>query len=357
MGKITRYSNRNMIRWRSAPRIYAAIRAGRQVARSARVMANRSYTGTRTRKRMTSGKGVTTQHDRRFIYGKRRMPRYKRRRWKSFTKKVQAVSEKDLGSRTVVFNRLLTSTENTGVDINRNIAIYPQQSSESWLNDLNQIGQLENFNADQTYAAGNTITYSTKFLFKSAVLDVTYRNTSTVFDGSSNIPTGLAKQEVDVYEIYIRRECNEDTFSAVNLIDLFNQGDTRTQTITSGSGTSLNLASRGSTPWDIPTALGKWGIQIKKKTKFMVPNGDTFTYQVRDPKRRVCQYDSLRSEDGFNKPGWSKHLLFNVKLVPGLTQGTEVGQYTNRCDMGITRKYLYKIEGVNENRDIYFENT
>jgi len=40
-------------------------------------------------------------------------------------------------------------------------------------------------------------------------------------------------------------------------------------------------------------------------------------------------------------------------LVPGLTQGAAIGNYVAQIHVGATRKYFYKLEGANEDRDYY----
>ena len=83
-----------------------------RLARGIKFGFNRLLTGTVTKKRQTSGLGVTQQHDRRMVYRKRRMSRRLKRRWRNFSRKVLSVSEKDLGSRTVVRNDLINITVN-----------------------------------------------------------------------------------------------------------------------------------------------------------------------------------------------------------------------------------------------------
>jgi len=85
----------------------------------------------------------------------------------------------------------------------------------------------------------------------------------------------------------------------------------------------------------------------------MTPNGDTFTYQIRDPRRRVANKVALTLGQGPNKRGWTRWVLIFSKLVPGLTIGTSDGTYQENLTIGITRKYFYKIEGQSEDRDRY----
>lgn len=140
--------------------------------------------GTQTttrRKNMTSGQGVTDQFDRKLIYKKKRMPKRKKSKWVSFKKKVNAVAEKELGTRTIVFNKLFIR-ENTVVNQQALFAcgLYTQESTgagNEYLGDLSYIQAFENA-GDPTAAAGETTDLTTKYIFQSGILDMTIRNTS-----------------------------------------------------------------------------------------------------------------------------------------------------------------------------------
>lgn len=85
-----------------------------------------------------------------------------------------------------------------------------------------------------------------------------------------------------------------------------------------------------------------------------IRNGQTATYQMRDPRRRVFTRGYMRETYGPNIPGKTRHLLIVAKSIPGFNvASTGDDTIQERMDVGITRKYLYKIEGVNECRDQY----
>ena len=86
----------------------------------------------------------------------------------------------------------------------------------------------------------------------------------------------------------------------------------------------------------------------------MVPNGEVFTYQVRDPKRRSFLQKDMNQMEGYNRPGATRIVYFVAKLVPGLTVGSTNGTFQEQLYIGCTRKYLYKIEGNNDDRTGYF---
>jgi len=325
---------------------------------SRRTMAQRrSFARSRTlnrRRRPSSGQGITTQHDERRIYRKKSMPRFQRKRWKRFKNKVLAVSEKDLGTRTVVFNKTYAATNTvSGNHTISDICLYGFRSSaDSRFNDLTQIQAYENA-GNPTAAAGGTVDATSKFIFKSAILDVTVRNTSTYYDGAAYALNSAAKMEVDVYEILVNSSSSTSSTAYLSLGGLITASTTDTLRI-GGAGTDLVQSLRGWTPFDAPAALSRWKIKILKKTKFMVPNGDTFTYQIRDPKRRVCDSQALAQGDGCNKVGWTRWLYLIGKLVPGLIVSPDTpNTYQESISIGITRKYFYKVEGQSEDRDRY----
>lgn len=329
-------------RFRRRQNVYRAQRGARQARFSLR---------RRGANRATTGRGVTFEHDRQFIYRKKRQPRFKRRRWKRFSRKVHAVAEKELGSRTVVFNKSVAfSNATSGEQLLGYVGLYGQTSTNSHLNDLNNISGYENA-AAPTAAAGDMLQETTKYLFQSGILDITMRNVSHVTNDSSALVD--ATLETDIYEIFIGTKGSDATSGQAyqSPIDFFDRGATITHNI-GGAGTQVRLWDRGCTPWDLPAALSRSKIKIMKKTKFFIRSGATITYQVRDPKRRVSNQEDLAQFAYCNRPGWTRHVLIIAKAVPGITIGAGT-LTTEKLQIGVTRKYLYKIEGFNANRDRY----
>lgn len=304
------------------------------------------------RRRPTSGLGITTQHDERRIYRRKSMPRFKRRKWKMFKNKVLAVSEKDLGTRTVVFNATYSSTNNvSGNQLLSEFALYPVQSTSGQLNDMNNIMGMES--GDWTAAKGGVVDATSKIIFKSAIIDLTFRNASTFFTTvGGGVLDSRAKLETDIYEMESAAPFDDSTGTYNGLGAALTAGFSDTLNI-GGAGTALVLTQRGVTPWDVPASLSRFKLRILKKTKFVTPNGDTFTYQMRDPRRRVSNKISLTNAQGPNKRGWTRWIFIISKLVPGLPIGTGDGTFQEILTVGVTRKYFYKVEGQSEDRDRY----
>lgn len=319
----------------------------RRIAASRIQRAARSYIMTKRRKNTTSGVGVTTQHDARLIYRKRTMPAFKKRAWKGFVRKVNAVSEKELGNRTVVFN-ISEARNNTtsGNCADGAFYLYPFVSTTSYANDIANVSGFEN-TLDPTAAAGVTIDPSSKYLFQSAVLDLTVRNTSK---GNGGTATENPRMELDVYEITMSRD--KGNYNVNNFLEVLNTNVTTTRSI-GGGGTEIIRNQRGVTPWELSFALSRFGLKIWKKTKYTLSQGETFTYQVRDPKRYQITRNELSTVNGFNRRGMTRIIYMQGKLVPGLTVGSAVDTYTESFTVGLTRKYMYKVEGVNDDRTQY----
>lgn len=320
-------------------RYMSGVRSARRTAFS------RSRTRTRTRRRrVSSGRGITNEFDRKLIYRKRRMPRRMRNRWRRFSQKVNAVTEKSLAPITVVLNdrdshslNFTLAAENT-----QQLGAYPLYSCQSgirtWYNDL--------YNLLSNYATADDETV--KFLFQSAVLDITFQNSSTL--NASSINAYAPTLEVDVYEII----CNMSLATEGNgagPIEAFADAASTTPDLP-GAAAGIELTSRGCTPWDLPQALSQWKLRILKKTKYLLKPGEVFTYQMRDPRRHVFTKDSILEESAANIPGVTKWILPIWKATPA-TLGDDTVPDVVGLDVGVTRKYMWKIDSIATKKDAY----
>lgn len=311
----------------------------------------------------TSGRGVTFEHDRQGIYRKKKMPYGKKKRWMSFKRKVYAASEKSLGSRTVLFNATFQHAQSTaqkqGVE---SFCLYGWSSNigppnRGFNNDLSYIANLENEAANLGALQGNLMSKDAKFMFQSAILDLTIRNTSQK-DGQIDPDATI---ELDIYEMTMRKKSEIEASDFGSLKEVFttltNQYGIQNNN-TALTGPVIRIEDRGATPWELTTPLSDLGVRIWKKTKFFLRAGQTCTYQVRDPKRHVAEKRYLDDggivgSQGFNKPGWTKNILLIFKTIPGIIVGADPGKTQQQIDVGCTRKYMYKVRGLTESRSIY----
>lgn len=316
---------------------------------------SRSQLMSRTKKRVSSNKGVTTQRDSRLIYAKKRMSRIQRKRWTGFKRKVNAVAEKDFGSQTVVFNQGMSAfSRSANSQIAFDIGLYTGVSTNNTHNDMRKIGEWVTL-ASTDALSGLDVQSSSKVLFQSGILDFTLRNDSYLLGAAGPVQTAECKLEVDIYEVSLKSEGEDGTAHYNDIVAMLNNNWIKTDSI-GGAGLPVQeiaMGFRGVTPWDCTYSLSRFGIKIWRKTKYTINVNDQITYQIRDPRRHSIQFDKIHHPNGFNLPGISKFLIIIGKLAPGLTIGTEVGTYTQSMNLGMTRKYMFKVENWSEDRTAY----
>lgn len=274
--------------------------------------------------------GVSTQHDTQLIYRRKGMPKRKRRQWKRFINKVKAVNLKATGTSSVVQNDQVNEYETYDPSANRyqtlaGACLYGRASNQptgGW-NDL-----------DDMYAGDTRVLSGPgKILFTSAILDVTITNTAA---NSVNL-------EVDLYHVICKKAGLPKDMTS-KPADYFANAATATGNVP-GSATGLTIYQRGVSPFEIPVAISTGGWKIIKKIKHFVTNGQSFTYQIRDPRNWVFKVDdyaigaSARDHLSNYVPGKTQFIMVIAKPVAGQTSTNN----TNLITMGITRKYSYKI--------------
>nr|QRI44241.1 MAG: coat protein [Circoviridae sp.] len=276
-------------------------------------------------RKIKDGSGVTPQYDRTQQYRKSKMPRRRKRQWLKFVKRVTAVSQRNLGTKTVLFNDTLTLPEVTNQgQAFYSLCLYGMHGAED---SATTCGNKDVFticnNDPDIQKVGSTPTPVQGIItFHSACLDMTMRN-------SGNVP-----MEVDLYVVYHRDEVNDS-----QLVNTFVTAAANTSSI-SGAGTSLELSNRGATPFDFPMAMAKGKFQVYKKTKYLLPAGGTATYQHRDARNYIFNAANLTDTNGYAWPGKTCSILIIQKRVTGLT---ELGVMS----FGVTRKYSYTVSKNN----------
>lgn len=305
----------------------------------------------RFKKHGSYGKGVTNQYDRTNVYRKKRMPYRKRKRWSKFIKKVRAAENVTLGTRTRVFNSriLVTSTQivnNQPRQLFRSVCLYGNHDETS----VNpQLGKVRN-DIRQLTVDDPDISNSGSIQMISGIFDMTLVNAS--IDALNN-PMGI---ELDVYLVTASKRFEVKTGGTVgsgSLESMFvNAIDTSDQI---GSRSKLNTHDLGVTPFDVSLALSMCKIKILSKKKYFLPSGNQMTYQIRDPRNRLISKEISDNINGTNYPGVTKHLLLVAKGLPGAatvpTEGTN--PYAVRLEIGLTRKYAYKVNEADQDETGY----
>lgn len=287
--------------------------------------------GRMAKKRTSYGKSITTQHDYQNQYRKKRMPRRKRRQWDKFVKKVTAVSQRNLGTRTVVFNAQMTFGSTGTAQGWFGFCLYGFNSplADSSITCGNQDMAQVFFNDPEITKSGPPARpISGKLTFHSGIMDVTFCNTGT------NVV------ELDVYVVYHRKYVKSNAIGTS-----FVTGQTNTDRINPANAQEITVNTRGVTPFDIPAAISSEGLKIVKKTKYFInANGGIATYQVRDPKNYIVNADNFENNSGYACPGKTHSILCVLKNVTGVAGNASL-------NVGVTRKYCYTVESTSQTKD------
>jgi hypothetical protein len=278
--------------------------------------------------------GVTAQFDAVTQYRKKNMPRGKKRVWKKFVRKVNAVVDKSLGTRTVIFNNEITQLVAPGTQGYMAATLYGFCGQETGQNtgfrDIYRICNKDNDIMTNSTEGGNP----SKILFKSGVIDLTMRN------------MGSTAMELDVYEINVYTDDTKES----NFTESAISAASETQTIPGGP-TGLNLNQRGVTLFDLPNLISQERLKIIKKRKYFLPAGNTATLQHRDPRNHWFNAIDIdvNSDVEYSSYARRKMTIMFVFIPKEITGGT-VG-----CNLhvGVTRKYAYTINQSSKAFDSY----
>lgn len=313
----------NMVMLRRKNQAYS--KYGRMLGQGLRLgyKAYRSYKNYTQRPKKESAKpGLTTQHDMVNVYRRRRMPRYKRKRWVKFVKRVEHVNGKALGTNTAVYNTIAVLRNNTLEQTYGSAIIYGKNGNDIIGNGTTTFGATVG-NRDLAALTTNLSNVS-KIYLRSAVLDLTLTN------------IGGVNCEVDIYHVKFWKENRLDNPYSAHTVSV-------TSTIVPSGGSQLSMTTRGCTPFDIPQWISLTGMKILRKTKVFISSGLSHTYQIRDARNRqllksdISDFQALGAGD-FVLPGWTQGVIVAYKPVAGV----QANQVT--IHMGVTRKYCYAYE-------------
>lgn len=281
-----------------------------------------NYLMNRFRKR-SSENGVTAQYDKVTQYTKKYMSKRKKRQWKKFSKKVNAVLDKSLGTRTVVFNDSILLHENAGFQAFGAAALYGHCGAD----DNRDTGFRDIFricNRDSDIMTNGTDGANpSKITFMSGVIDFTVRN------------SGESPIELDLYEIDVRTDNTKEP----NWNRTRAEAEAFTNGIPGASGT-ISLALRGTTLFDLPNMISGDKLKIFKKKKFFLPPGNTCTHQYRDPTNHYYNANLINIFDQADEGSYALRKMTKIFVfVAKNIIGTDT--VITNVNVGVTRKYSY----------------
>lgn len=335
-------SSKRSLRVSSAGSPYRRVvnKAVATAARAASAWAVRSLTGTSTSNSTSATRAITSQHDVKTTYKKKRMPKYKRKRWVKFLKKVQAVDEVNQGLQKVIFNDGGNYVTSNIVSGKRQQAVFGSiiysgnGTPDTSIFGVSDIQRVINAGAPSSMypsLASAPVGNSTKYKFTSAVMDYTITSDAT----------NTCALEVDVYMIRFRKGWGNVTGSN-SLSGMVNYYTNKEETLGStGTGARALIYYRGVTPFECSNALSSMGIMIKSKSKYYIAPGNSINLNLRDAKSHYCEPDDPGDgSQGLAFKNWTQGFFCIAKPTRDLAADASFTILT-----GCTRTYKYQVSG------------
>lgn len=286
--------------------------------------------------------GTTTQHDQKTIYRAKKMPYRKKKKWRTFVKKVKAVEISDRAKQTILINTLTTVDAPAANQAWMETHLYPVNGNIAGCRDMDIIAEdvniyssavlIGNISSSTVGMEAPVLTRNNRedtrkeLLMSSGTLDVTYTNT-----GDFGI-------ELDMYSIVYPRQSQgsngsflaavNDNGTYVSPISVLSAAD-----IVNTAG--IAIANRGVTLFDVPYGMSRTGAKIMKKEKFFISPGNSITKNIRDPKNH--NFRRTTPDTVFQYKNLTQTLVVCIKNIS--TTGTaSLAQKS-------TRSYKYTYEG------------
>lgn len=261
---------------------------------------------------------TTTQKDFSTQYRKKSMPRRKKMAWKKFINKVKAATRKDLGLKTVVYNSTAVNSIGPTQQAATALHLYGVRGADTqYSQGAADLVRLFANDPSVQQGIGPSNPLIGKLLFGSATLDVTLHN------------TGASDLEVDIYYGYHTKDVISTQFV---VDDLF--GSSLELPINGGTpNTTLDIAQRGVTVFDLPTGLSQSGFHVVKKQKMFMKQTQTSFIQYRDARNHNVEWNRVK-QCGYGGRKLTYTVLIVFKTVTGVTENGELS-------FGVTRKYSY----------------
>lgn len=289
-------------------------------------------------KKRQSNNYTTKQYDVTTQYRKRSMPRFKKKAWGRFVRRVTAVGIKNAGLKTVIFNNRLVSTSSAGYQGVFSVCLYGVNGTDVANSTLGYRDLFAVFNNEPAIvktAAPGSVPLNGVLNFGSGILDITLRN------------LGEQDAEVDVYYGYHWKDTTltnpRNGSNTRNLIEDFTNGGYN-QEIAAGNST-INLGERGATPFDLSSGLSSSGFKVLKKQKILMEPGKSVFIQHKDPKNHRLDWVNL------NKGGYAKKgLTYDIMVIhkPAVSSTDDL---QSTLAVGVTRKFSYTVLDWNQDEN------
>lgn len=302
----------------------------------------RSYTKSRVARKQTSdlhvahsGPSCTS----RVTYRKKRMPARRRKAWKKFTKKVQAVDLVGLPKSTFRTTVLRRWTSGNGNQNNDGILFRPGDGDSS--TGCDDVMALAQYTTD---ALGFNLSGSTASSDR-AVKDYQTNGpmiSSFIFDLSmSNLLPSTAY--VDMYEVVLREDIPSAIINEGALFaSILTNHNNFSGTLGGGETSPVTFTRYGMKPFDLKEFCSK--LKITKVESIVLPGNGTCKRQWREP--RNVRIGPNLYQDKLAKRG-DKMLFFTSYGPPGMNNTTQVYSTPSDIVVQATRSYKWCMPGYN----------
>jgi len=275
---------------------FAGQAAGAAVSTGFQWAGNGSRTGTVGRNGRAAEYGnITFQNDEHRLYRRKRAPRRVRKLHKRAFKRFNYMLDKCQGMKTVLIPRTsaMTNTPTNGstAQVVRGITLYgfgdnstTPGTNNNWDNgDLRYI-----FTANNNVAPATSLA-TTKLRFRSAVMNLTIKNTAT---SDASYRDGLCF--IDLYHVIARKDGNSPAgTTSGSPATLWSQMIDLQDTLPAGTIVADNMAD-GVTPFDAPGFGSLYVIKSSRRVRLSI--GQTFSTQIRDPGNYIITEEDLMTK-------------------------------------------------------------
>lgn len=320
-------------------------RAGKRKMSVPYVARKRRKTG-RYNKKSVVLDGTTRQRDDKTLYRKKRMPARKRRQWKKFVKKVNAVEIKDRGLQVVKYNQdgVLATTVPALEQRFKAVHLYGAgaTASEPGSRDLSllckdaetqAVAWVKDFGGRMNPHIPD-FKNNIEIRMQSAQLDMYIKN------------TGTEVLLIEVYHMWYVKNNNAPSFAdAYAWVTSKEQIKQEYEGSSVTAMTPVGLNTFNATLFDEGQLISKLGATIKSVRQVFLGSGDVHHMQIRDPKNYSINLFNYRLQDGTGYQGYVDPKLTETYLVVAKNVDNSLsGTFTvNAC-----RTYRYTVEGVKQ---------
>lgn len=277
---------------------------------------------------------LTYDNDFKTDYRYKRMPRRKRRAWKKFSKKVNAVINKSQGLKKHLYEHVSLDSATIGTTYYGSAMLYTPDARVVDLNadmgtffrEVFPAGVFDNITNFGAADAQKVIR------FESAQLEVTWRN------------TGINPLIIDLYYVRCRKDyglTNQDTLNnpqGLYVLGFDKQGkvvDVEQNTTPFNAGQTATQF--GTTPFQSPLFCQHF--KILSKRKITIAPGNTVSKTLKDPKNRYINSGDQRAR--ICKRNQTHGYFWQFYGVPGMGPELPVHATASILVTSITKKYAY----------------